>query len=195
MDVRFFSSKAGPPTLKDHMRQENNAKDSHSRRLPLPPSTQPPLCPRPQAPSPLASETGRLSLCSKFSQRLPGSPALLPHPAWCQAAPCPGPEPQGPDLPLPRPSTALPRPAPGPRKRGQLLRAPSVQPAAAPSPESQAQCLIRPPGTGNHIKAGPWGAGWSSVGVSPLCLCDFILLGFMPPRPPPPTPAVLCQSF
>lgn len=187
MDVRFFSSKAGPPTLKDHMRQENNAKDSHSHRLPLPPSTQPPLCPRPQASSPPASETGRLSLCSKFSQR-------LPHPAWCQAAPCPGPEPQGPDLPLPRPSTALPRPAPGPRKRGQLLRAPSVQPAA-PSPESQAQCLIRPPGTGNHIKAGPWGAGWSSVGVSPLCLCDFILLGFTPPRPPPPTPAVLCQSF
>lgn len=78
MDVRFFSSKAGPPTLKDHMRQENNAKDSHSRRLPLPPSTQPPLCPRPQAPCPPASETGRLSLCSKFSQRLPGSPASCP---------------------------------------------------------------------------------------------------------------------
>ena len=94
---------------------------------------------------------------------------LWPHPTWCQAASCPTARLsglQGPDLP-PSQVPALPLLCPtlGPRMRGQLLRALNVQPAPAQSPELQAQCLIRPPGMGTHIKARPWGAGWSSVRV------------------------------
>ena len=79
----------------------------------------------------------------------------------------------------------------GPRQRGPLPWAPSVQPAPAPSPESQAQCLIRPQGRKPH-QSGALGVGRSSVGVSPLCLCHFMLLSLV--SCPPPAPAALCQS-
>lgn len=66
------------------------------------------------------------------------------------------------------------------------------RPAPALNPESQAQCLIRPSGTGNHIKAGPWGAGLEfRWGFSSLFLRPHTPELNISPASPPPAPAVL----